>query len=455
MNPTSAARQLRARLDNPYSTTLGERVHLPGEPAYDAARTAWNLAADLRPAAVVRPHSAEEVAAVVRAAADLGLRVAPQSTGHGALPLHGADLSDVVLVKLDQLTGVSVDPEARTARVLGGTVWSEVVAAAAKHGLTAAHGSAGDVAVAGYALGGGVSYYARRHGLAVDSIRSVELVTAHGRLVHASATENPRLFRAVRGGGGNLGVVVSLEIELLPYETVYAGMLLWPATEAAAVARAWRDWCASAPEEVTTSLRVMSFPPLPELPPFLSGRDLVIVDGAVLADAQRAEDVLAPLRALQPELDIWGPIPAEGLLAVHMDPPGPVPGVSDHALLGSLPDAAVDALLASTDGVLFAELRQLGGALARRGTSAIPPVEAEFALYAMAMAPTPEAAEQGLAATSAVRTALQPWAAPGGLLTFFDRPVDTAEVFGDGWDELRLAVADADPGRMFVAAQRV
>ena len=392
---------------------------------------------------------------MVRAATALGLRIAPQSSGHGAYPLHGADLTDVVLLKLDQLTGVTVDPVARTARVLGGTLWAEVVGAAAKHGLTAAHGSAGDVAVAGYILGGGLSFYGRRHGLAAETVRSVELVTAHGRLVHASPTENPRLFRAVRGGGGNVGVVVSLEIDLLPYTEVYAGMLLWPASEAPRVIRAWRDWCASAPEEVTTSLRVMSFPPLPELPTFLSGRDLVIIDGAVLADAERAEEILAPLRALQPELDIWGTIPAEGMLAVHMDPPGPVPGVSDHALLRSLPDAAVDALLGSTDGVFCVELRQLGGALARPGTCSLPAVGAEFALYALAMAPTPEAAAHGLAATSALRAALGAYAAPGRLLTFCDRPVDGAEVFADGWDDLRAAVADADPGRVFVAAQQV
>lgn len=455
MTPTPAARDLRARLDNPYATTLGERVHLPGEPAYDAARMAWNLAADLRPAAVARPHSAEEVAAVVRAAAALGLRLVPQTTGHGALPLHGADLSDAVLVRLDGLTGVTVDADARTARVLGGTLWADVVAAAAKHGLTALHGSAGDVGVVGYALGGGLSFYGRRHGFAAESVRSVEMVTPAGRLVHASPSENPRLFRAVRGGGANLGVVVSLEIDLLPYDTVYAGMLLWPGSEAGRVARAWRDWCATAPEEVTTSLRVMSFPPLPELPPFLSGRDVVVVDGAVLAPDHVADDLLAPLRALGPELDTFSRIPADGLLEVHMDPPAPVPGVADHAVLDALPDAAVDALLASRPGVFCVELRQLGGALARPGTSVLAPVAGAFALYALAMAPTPEAAAHGLVATEAVREALAPWSSAARLLTFSERPTDPGAVYGESRQVLLDTVADLDPAGRMVATHPV
>lgn len=452
MTPTTAARDLRAGLQNTDTTTLGERVHLPGEPAYDAARTPWNLAADLRPAAVVRPHSAEEVAAVVRTATTLGLRIAPQSTGHGALPLAEADLSDVVLVKLDELTGVTVDATARTARVLGGTLWADVVREAAKHGLTAPHGSAGDVAVAGYALGGGLSFYARRHGLAADAIRSVELVTAGGRLVHTSADENPRLFRAVRGAGGNLGVVVSLEIDLLPYDSVYAGIMLWPGSEAARVARAWRDWCATAPEEVTTSFRLMRFPPLPQLPPFLSGREVVVIDGAALADDERSAEALAPLRALGPELDTWERIPAEGLLDVHMDPPQPVPGVSDHVMLAGLPDAGIDALVEAAADVFCVELRQLGGALTRPGTSSLPPVAGAFALYTIDLAPTAEAAAHGLAATAAVRRAVEPWATGGGLVTFHDRRVDVAGIFGDGWDELRATVAEADPDRVFVAA---
>ncbi len=196
------------------------------------------------------------------------------------------------------------------------------------------------------ALSGGVSFYGRTHGLAVNSVRAVEVVTADGSLVRADATTNPDLFWAIRGGGGNFGVVVAIEIDLLPYADVYAGMLLWDRERAPEVLRAWAQWTREAPESVTTAIRVMSFPPIPELPPFLSGRNLVVIDGAVLEDDERAAELLAPLRALAPEMDTFGRIPVTGLLGVHMDPPEPTPSVSDHSLIGVLTQDAIDALLA-------------------------------------------------------------------------------------------------------------
>lgn len=433
------------------------RVHLPGDAGYDAARTPWNLAVDQRPAAVAVPHSPEEVAEVVRAAAAAGLRVAPQSSGHGAAPLGDRALDDVVLVRVHELTGVTVDPDARTARVLGGTLWQDVVGAAAPHGLTALHGSSPDVSVAGYVLGGGLSFYGRRHGLAANSLRAVELVTADGALVRASADENPELFWAVRGGGGNFGVAVAFEIELLPYADVYAGMLLWDRERAPEVVRAWAAWTRDVPESVTTSLRVMSFPPLPELPPFLSGRQLVVIDGAVLEDDDRAAELLAPLRALGPEMDTFGRIPAAGLTLVHMDPPAPAPAVSDHAVLAGLPEEAIAAYLAevgpgSTTSLLFAELRHLGGALGRpaEGGGAASHLDGEYALFCVAIAPFPGAAAQGRADALATCTALAPWATGTRVLNFTDNVVDAASMYGDRWERLRAARAAVDPHGLFV-----
>ncbi len=201
---------------------------------------------------------------------------------------------------------MTIDEEARTARVLGGTLWCDVVAAAAEHGLAAMHGSSPDVAVAGYALGGGLSWYARRHGLATNSLVAVELVAADGSLVRATAEDEPELFWALRGGGGNFGVVTALELRLLPIADVCAGMLLWDRERAPEVVPAWTAWTRDLPESVTSSMRVMSFPPMPELPPFLSGRRLVVVDGALLEDDGRAAELLAPLRALAPEMDTFG-----------------------------------------------------------------------------------------------------------------------------------------------------
>jgi len=434
-------------------------LHLPGSPSYDEVRLVWNLAVDLRPAAVAVPRSVEEVAAVVGAAARAGLKVVPISTGHGAGPLADVALDGAVLLRLSELTGVTVDPGARSARVVGGTLWQDVVAAAAPHGLTALHGSAGDVAVAGYVLGGGLSFYGRQHGLAANSVSAVEIVTADGSLVRATPSQHADLFWAVRGGGGSLGVVVAIELELLPLADVVAGMMLWDRERAPEVVAAWLAWTRTAPESATTSLRVMSFPPLPELPPFLSGRDVVVVDGAVLEDDDRAAELLAPLRALAPELDTFGRIPAAELLAVHMDPPEPAPAVSDHAILGELDADAVTAFLdqvgpGSVSGLTFAELRHLGGAFARPAADggALSHVPGDYALFCLAMAPTPQAVVAGKAAAFAVVRAMARWSRVNLAPTFTDARVDDSRFF-DGEDWARLSrVRDAvDPHHVFVA----
>lgn len=437
-------------------------VHLPGDPGYDAARQAWNVAVDQRPAAVVVPRSAQEVTAVVRAATSAGLRVAPQSTGHNAGPLAQGSLEDVVLVRLSELTGVTIDPARLEARVLGGTLWQDVVTAAAQHGLAAMHGSSPDVAVAGYTLGGGLSWYARQHGLATHQLTAVELVTADGELVRADAEHHPDLFWAVRGGGGNLGVVTALEFRLLPRSDVYAGMLLWDRERAPEVVRAWAAWTREAPDSATTSIRVMSLPPLPELPPFLSGRQLVVIDGAVLESDERATEILAPLRELAPEMDTFDRMPAAGLVDIHMDPPGPTPVVSHHTMIETVPEEAAATLLAkvgpgTSTSLLFAELRHLGGALARPDTGgALSHLQAGYALFCVAIAATPDMAAQGLADAREVTTAMRPWSSDAHFLSFSEEQVDTSTGYDPAaWARLREVRAQVDPTGVFVANHRV
>jgi FAD/FMN-containing dehydrogenase len=449
---TDAAGALRA--------ALGDRVLLPGDPAFDAASTPWNLSVSQRPFAVARPESAEDVVDVVRAAVAAGLRVAPQSTGHAAAALDLGDMPRTVLVCLAGLRGVVVDAAAGTARVLGGSQWNDVLAETAPHGLTPLHGSAGDVSVVGYALSGGLSFYARAHGLAVNSVRAVQIVTADGALLRASADENAELFWAVRGGSGAFGIVVSIEIGLLPLADVYAGMLLWPADRAPEVSHAWAAWSTTAPETATTSLRVMNFPPLPELPPFLAGRSVVVVDGAIEEPDEVASALLADLRALAPEIDTFTRIPAAELIMVHMDPPAPTPAVTGHAVLGSLPPAAVDGFVAGarTPGVFVQELRHIGGAAARRPehAGAIAAAEGEYVAHTIAMVPGPEHAA---AAAEAVRkgiASLEPWRIDALVATFVDSPdADPATVFGDAWARLRALKATYDPADVFLAAHPV
>ncbi|WP_295832371.1 FAD-binding oxidoreductase [uncultured Microbacterium sp.] len=438
---------------------LGSRVVFAGDPEYDVVRMPWNVAVDQRPFAVVTPESAEEVVEVVRAATAAGLRVAPQSTGHAAAGLAGSGLDDTVLVRLSALRGVTVHPDTRTAIVLGGSHWNDVLAAAAPHGLTALHGSAADVSVAGYSLSGGVSFYARAYGLGVNAVRAVQIVTADGSLVRASAHENPDLFWAVRGGGGSFGIVVSLEIDLLPHADVFAGMLLWDASSTTAISRAWAEWSASLPESVTSTLRVMHFPPLPELPPFLSGRSVVIIDGAILDSDARAAELLAPLRDLAPEIDSFGRIPASALVQVHMDPPQPTPAVTRHRMLSSLPEEAVATFVAASEdpGLFVAELRHLGGAAARpaRDAGAVSAIEGDYLLHGIAVPRVPEAVPAAAAAAGALVDALAPWGGDSLALTFLDGGADRVPGFGASIDRLRALKAEWDPRNVFAAANPV
>lgn len=435
---------------------LGDRVLFAGDPGYDAARVPWNVAVDQRPYAVVRPETPEEVVEVVRAAAAAGLRVAPQSTGHAAAALADTDLANVVLVSLAGMRGVTVDPVTRTARVLGGSLWNDVIEATAPHGLTALHGSAGDVSVVGYTLSGGLSFYARAHGLAINTVQAVQVVIADGSLVRASADENAELFWAMRGGSGAFGVVVSLELDLLSYTDVFAGMMLWDASRAAEISHAWAEWTATAPESATTTLRVMNFPPLPELPPFLSGRSVVVIDGAILETDAVASALLAPLRALAPEMDTFTRIPAAGLLAVHMDPPGPTPAVTAHSMLMELPAEAVEAFVAAgaTPGVFFAELRHLGGAIARRPehAGAVASAEGAYLAHTVAMVPFPEAEAEADDAVRAGLAALERWKASNLMLNFIDGGADRDAGFGEAVERLRALKQRFDPHDVFASA---
>ena len=219
---------------------------LPDSEEYDSARIAWNLHADQRPAAVCVARTVEDVQAVVRFAREQGLRVAPQATGHMGAVLPS--LERTVLLKLALHDGqVEVEPEARVARVRAGAVWDDVVAAVTPHGLAAMHGSSPSVGVIGYLLGGGLSFYGRKHGLAANHVRAFEVVTADGSWRWVDEEHDPELFFALRGGGGGYAIVTAVEIGLLPYAEVNGGAMFFPAQHAFALLRTWRDWTAHAP----------------------------------------------------------------------------------------------------------------------------------------------------------------------------------------------------------------
>src|SRR3954447_5206465 len=370
-------------------------VVTPADERWDEARRAWNLAVDQRPAAVAFPETAEHVAALVRFAREQGLRVAPQGTGHNAAPM--GPLDGTLLVKTERMRELGIDPAARTARVGAGVLWAEVTNAAAEHGLAGLAGSSPHVGVVGYTLGGGVSFMVRKHGLASSNVIAIEIVTADGELERVDDQTHPELFWALRGGGGSFGVVTALEFELLPVAQLYAGMLAFPMERAAEVLQAWREWTATVPDEVTSIGRLLRVPPLPDIPEHLRGRELAVVEAAILLDEPEAAALIEPLRALGPDIDTFATVPPAALQHLHMDPPNPVPGNSTAMLLRELTPEAVDALVDVAGAgrqvpLVSIELRHLGGEAARphpaHGVGGS--IDAAFAMFAVGMAMTPD-----------------------------------------------------------------
>jgi FAD/FMN-containing dehydrogenase len=434
---------------------------LPGHPDYDEARMAWNLAAEQYPAAIVVAHNAADVVAAVELAIELNLQVVPQGTGHLASALP--DMDGALLLKT-AIGGVEVDPVARRARVGAGAVWQDVVDAVTPHGLAALSGSSHDVGVVGYTLGGGCSWLARAKGMSANNIHAIELVTADGRFVRTDAGHEPELFWALRGGGGNFGVVTALEIELFEITEVFAGMTVWPVADAREVLTAWADWSRRAPDAVTTSLRLLRLPPLPEIPEPMRDTPVVVVDGAVLADAPEAEAILSGFRdAGTPIMDTWATISPAGLLEIHMDPPAPVPANGDTAVLRDLDAAAIDALLEVVDvaevaPLLFAELRQLGGALGRvpDGAGARARFEGSYLLFAVGVPMTSEQAVALDRRLTELIDAMRPWSTGTVYLNFAERGGDASAAYGDGvYERLQAIRRTWDPHERLMASHRI
>ena len=277
-----------------------------GDEGWDDARLAFNLLIDQRPAGIVLPERVEDVVAAIGFASVNDLRIAAQRTGHNAGPL--GDLSDTLLVRTDRLGGATVEPNHRHAAVGPAARWGDVTGPASEVGLAPLAGSSPNVGVVGYTLGGGLSWLGRKHGLACNSVRAVQLVNARGEIVHADAESEPDLFWALRGGGGGLGVVTGIEFDLYEVPQLYAGMLAWPWERAGEVLEAWRGWTGDAPEEAMSVGRIVQIPPFEEIPELVRGKKLAIVEVAFLGGEDEGAELIAPLRELGPDIDTFAAV---------------------------------------------------------------------------------------------------------------------------------------------------
>ena len=285
------------------------RLVEPGDPDYDRARAGWNGAIDRHPAAIAYASDADDVAAAVSAARGSGLAFTVRAGGHS---VSGRSLRDYALcIDLRALNAVQVDPSTAIVRVGGGALLGELDAATQQHGLAVPAGQISHTGVGGLTLGGGIGWLMRRHGLTIDSLRAAEVVLADGRLVRASADQHPDLFWALRGGGGDFGVVTSFEFRAHAVgPTVLAGLMVYPWEQAGQVLRASRELMDGAPEELTIFDVLLTAPPEEPFPAALQGKRVAVVGVAWTGDLDEGERVLAPLRAgCPPALDLVAPMP--------------------------------------------------------------------------------------------------------------------------------------------------
>lgn len=372
------------------------RLFTADDQGYAAARTPWMLNVDQRPAAVLEVAHVGDVVEAVRWAARHDVSVSAQPSGHA--PRHTLD--HTLLLRTRALQGIDVDTTRRTVTVGAGVKWGELCEALDGTGLMALAGSNPDPSVVGLALGGGVSWFTRKHGFTANSVVSLDLVDASGELVRVTRASDPDLFWALRGGGGDFGIVVRAELALFEAPEMYGGQLLWPVEHAAVVLRAFRDLALVAPRDLTLWAHVLHFPLIPDVPEPLRGRSFVNVAATYLGSAQMAEILLWPLRDAAPvEMDLMRPFTPSQLGEVAAEPTDPMPGLEHSALLTGLDDEAIDALVAAVGDpgvcpLTIVQIRGLGGAFAEEphGGGAVRSVPEPFQLFALGVPAVPELA---------------------------------------------------------------
>ena len=342
------------------------------DPTYDEHRKIWNGSISRRPALIARCAGVADVISAVSFGREQGLPVAVRSGGHSFPGLSVAD--GALMIDLSPMKGVRVDPDARTARVQAGVLLGELDKETQVFGLAAPSGIVTHTGVAGLTLGGGIGWIMRKHGLSIDRLRGVDLVTAEGELVKASANENEDLFWGVRGGGGNFGIVTEFEFDLVPLgPTVLAGPIFWPMEDSPEVLRFYRDWVADAPDELMTIVVHRKAPPLPFVPAELHGKPVVMVICCWAGEIEAGEKFVRPMKEFgSPVADVCVPKPF--LTHQAMFDPSFVPGrwyyfksLDVDALTDEIIDITVDHSLKIESPLTSFPIWQRGGAVARVG----------------------------------------------------------------------------------------
>jgi len=434
-------------------------VILPGDDGYAAERAVYNLNLPLEPALIVGVTSDADVQAAVRFAAESGLPVSVNNTGHQVVRAA----QSAVLISTRRMSGLTIDSENRTARIEPGVRWGQVVNEASEVGLAPMNGSSPTVGSIGYSLGGGQSVaWSRSKGYAADHILSLDVVTADGLLRHVTAESEPELFWALRGGKGNFGAVTAMVCELFAQTRIYGGGVWFAIEHVPELMPAWHEWVETLPEEATTSVAVQRLPPLPDLPPPLQGASVLHMRFTHLGSAAEGEQLFAPMRAIAPSiLDSVAEMPYTSIGTVHMDPPGPIPYWDRTMMFADLPKEAMDEFVALTGPdsdcpLVSVELRHLGGAMDREPAvpNAVPTRGLPFVMFAFGVG-GPDQEDLMRGSLAELISGLEPWSAGRMMANFMSAeeataPAQLRAAYGEErYDRLARIKTSYDPHNLF------
>lgn len=434
----------------------------PADPEYDERRVLFNAMIDKRPRVIAACETAADVKSALNHAQVDGLEVAVRSGGHAVAGQSTND--DGVVIDVRPMTNIEIDPIARRARVGGGCTWADFDAAAQAHGLATTGGRVSTTGVAGLTLGGGSGWLERKHGLACDNLLAVEIVTADGREVRADETQHQDLLWASKGGGGNFGVVTTLEFQLHPVgPTILGGLMAWPAESAPEIARAYRDWANDAPDELGSALVMLNGPPEEFIPAHLQNEPMVALAIMWSGNDTVGTDLVQVMRDLRPDLDLVEPMPYAQLQSMIDDPPGfrQYWSADYHE---SFPDEALDVFLGAGARRASPMTQHLllpwGGELSRIPEDATPlgQRDARWVTHPFATWVDPADDEANIAWVRDYREANASFTSGGVYLNFIgdEGHERIRAAFGSAsLDRLTAIKAEYDPKNVFVGNQNI
>jgi hypothetical protein len=434
-------------------------ISTPDDPDYADARLVWNGTVTTRPALIARCQDVSDIASAIVLTRDAGVPPAIRAGSHSVAGLSSCDGG--VVIDLSALRAVQVDADRRVAVVQPGATWLDYDTATRAHGLASTGGLISSTGVAGLTLGGGIGWLQRKYGLACDNLRAAQVVTADGDVIDA----DDALLWGLRGGGGNFGVVSRFEFDLHPVATILGGLMLFPLPRGAAVLEAFREWAVTAPDEASFMVAFNTAPPAPFVPPELVGQQVVAIAGCWCGDLEAGAAVLAPLRALQPAVDLFGPMPYVALQTM-LDASAPY-GLRNYFRGGYVADLTDDIIAAALEhaAALRSPMSQLhfhhmGGALGRVGTatSSFSGRAAGYAYNAIGTWVDPSEDGTHIGQIRAIDAALQPLSMPSRYVNF-DSEADPDRVrasYGNEiYDRLARLKRQYDPNNLFRRNQNV